>query len=164
MTVMSLTMMTLTNKCNLCRKSQSNIGSSAISTDEHPGIRRLRKIEIAMDVDFIIVFTNYSFLAIIVCLETAIMKLTPWNAKEVEYVDQAHANGVQAGMNVFDTHCYNKTRLNKCTLGRWMPPGKEFEIRGIGCLTWKSHVEEDRSVDNLLSAKTYNRVLRGIRC
>ena len=77
MTVMSMTMMTLTKKCNLCRESQSNIGSSAITTDEHPGIRRLRKIEIAMDVDFIIVFTNYLFLAIIVCLETAIMKLTP---------------------------------------------------------------------------------------
>ena len=66
-----------------------------------------------MDMDFIIVFTNYLFLAIIVRLETAIMKLTPWNAKEVEYVDQAHPNGIQAGRNVFDTHCYKKTRSNK---------------------------------------------------
>ena len=57
--------------------------------------------------------------------------------------------------------------INTHYVGRWLPPGKDFEIRCIGCLARKSHVEEDRSVDNLVSAKpcvTVFLVLRGIRC
>ena len=118
MTVMSLTMMTLSKKFNLCRKSQSNIGSSAITTDEHPGIRRLRKLRLPFHRLYHRLYKLFIPCNHIDSLDTVINKLTPWNAKEVEYVDQAHPDGVQAGMNVFDTHCYNKTCGNKTTLGR----------------------------------------------
>ena len=113
MTVMSLMMMTLIKKCNLCRESQSNIGSSAITTDEHPGIRRLRKLRLHFHRLYHRLYKLFIPCNHIDSLDTVIMKLTPWNAKEVEYVDQAHADGVQAGRNVFDAHCYNKTCGNK---------------------------------------------------
>ena len=44
-----------------------------------------------------------------------------------------------------------------------MPPGKDFEIWGIGCLTRKSHVEEDGSVDDLVSGKPYITVFLAVQ-
>ena len=80
-------------------------------------------------------------------------RLKPWDAKEVENVDEAHANRVQADDYDDDTHVDDDDGEDNVHVHEDeddnVSPGKGLEIRSTGPLPRERDMEEHRTVRHL---------------